>query len=163
MENTIELGSKEEQLQKEVRTKTELWRTKEQRRHLKRQLSLTDRLMSVLEDALADDREMYRYVQCVKTGVGSETVCEERQAVNEERLGKIVKALSELISIQHDILAVPLFKESADTENTKTKLSSDRDISLRKIELELMKIDGGECREIPQQLLAALSGDEDDP
>ncbi len=161
MENTAELEKKEEARLAE-RKKIELWRTKEQRRHLKRQLAVTDRLLSVVEKALCDEKELYRYVQSSKSGAVTGSVCEEKQAVNEERLGKIVKALSELIGIQHEILAVPLFKESADAENTRSKLESDRDISLRKIELELMKVDGGEGQSIPEQLLEALSGDEDD-
>lgn len=157
MEKTEESARRTEQ------HRTELWRVKEQRRHLKRQLALTDRLLGVVENALDDERELYRYVQSVKLGGAVETVCEERQAINEERFGKLVKALSELIGIQREILAVPLFKEYTDADNTKAKLENDRDISLRKIEIELMKVDGGESGAVPEQLLAALSGDDDDP
>ncbi len=156
MENTEETVRHKEQ------QRTELWRLKEQRRHLKRQLALTDRLLGVLEAALEDERELYRYVQSSKSGSAPETVCVERAAVNEERLGKMVKALSELIGIQHEILAVPLFKEYTDADNTRAKLENDRDISLRKIEIELMKVDGGDSGTVPEQLLAALSGDDDD-
>lgn len=144
------------------RSKTELWRVKEQRRHLKRQLAAADKLLGVIENALCDERELFRYVTVTKSGGTSETVCEEKQAVNEERLSKIVKALSELVEIQHEILAVPLFKEAGDYENTKTKLENDRDISLRKIEIELLKVDGGESQAVPEELLAALGGDEND-
>ncbi len=163
MENVSHSAAKEEERQRAERNRTELWRTKEQRRHLKRQLAVTDSLLGMVENALSDEKELYRYIQSSKSGSTTETVCEERQMFNEERLGKMVKALSELIGIQHEILAVPLFKESADADNTRTKLESDRDISLRKIEIELMKIDGGEGGSVPEQLLAALSGDEDDP
>ncbi len=143
--------------------RTELWRLGEQRRHLKRQLAVTDRLLGMAEKALEDDRELYRYTHSSKSGGNTETACEERQIFNEERFGKFVKALSELVDIQNGILAVPLFKEGADAENTQAKLQSDRDISLRKIEIELMKVDGAETQEVPEQLLAALSGDDDDP
>lgn len=162
MEKTSESMAKEAEKSLVQKTRTELWRLGEQRRHLKRQLSVTDRLLGMIENALEDERELYRYLQSSKSGGAVETSCEERQIFNEERLGKIVKALSELIGIQNEILAVPLFKENADAENSKAKLQSDRDISLRKIEIELMKVDGAECQSVPEQLLAALSGDEND-
>ncbi len=163
MDNTEDIIKKEERRCTAERRKTEAWRCREQRRHLKRQLAITDVLLGALEKAVSDEKELYRYVVSTKNGGAVETVCEERQAVNEERLGKIVKALSELIGIQHDILAVPLFKESADADNSKAKLENDRDISLRKLEIELMKVDGADSQAIPEQLLAALSGDDDDP
>lgn len=156
----MEIEEKED-LQTE-RKKTEQWRIKEQRRHLRRQLGLTDRVLAVCEKALKDEHELYRYVQTAKSGGSCETVCEEKPALNEDRLAKIVKALSELIGIQHSILAVPLFKEGADAENTRAKLGSERDIALRKIEIDLMKIDGGEEKSMPEELLAALNGDADD-
>lgn len=139
------------------------WRCREQRRHLKHQLALTDSLLGIVEKAVGDEREIYRYIVSTKSSGAAGTVCTELDAVNEERLLKLVKVLSELIGIQHDILAVPLFKETADAENSRAKLESDRDIALRKIELELMKVDGSESNAIPEQLLDALSGDDDDP
>ncbi len=163
MENSSEFESKEDQRQKAERRKIGLWRTREQRRHLKRQLEVTDRVLGVVEKALQDERELYRYISSCKNGGVTETLCEERQALNEDRLAKLVKALSDLIGIQHEILAVPLFKEATDADNTRAKLESDRDISLRKLEIELMKVDGGDGQDVPEQLIAALSGDDDDP
>ena len=161
MENTSEQTALDEK-RAVHKKRTELWRLGEQRRHLKRQLALTDRLLEIAEKALEDERELYRYMQSSKSGGNVENICEERQIFSDERFGRLVKALSELIDVQNGILAVPLFKESADAENTHSKLQSDRDISLRKLEIELMKVDGAESQAVPEQLLAALSGDDDD-
>ena len=163
MENAAALEERESASIAKRRIKTESWRSREQQRHLKRQLAVTDKLLDVVDKALADERELYRYIQSTKSAGAVETLCEERELLNEERLAKLVKALSDLIGIQHEILAVPLFKEKHDADNTRAKLESDRDIALRKIELELMKTDGGESHTVPEQLLAALGGDADDP
>lgn len=163
MEKTEEIIKKEERRCTAERRKTEAWRCREQRRHLKRQLAIADTLLSAVEKAVSDEKELYRYIFSAKNSGAVETVCEERSALNEERLAKLVKTLSELIGLQHDILAVPLFKEAADADNSRAKLENDRDISLRKIEIELMKVDGGDTQAIPEQLLAALGGDDDDP
>lgn len=137
------------------------------RKCLARHLSITGRLLDIIEAALSNDDEMYYYIETLKSAQDGSIYAQERlRTINETRLGRLVKTLGEVIELQRLALSIPGYKESSDAhlagekerrerETAEQKLSHER----LKLELELLKLermgDKGE-RSLSASLLDAL-------
>lgn len=129
------------------------WRKANQLGTLQAHLRLTDRLLGLVEGALEDETELYRYVAANKMEFTIETL----KCLNEDRLGKLVKAVGELMEMQRETLSVAGYKESSDSRIAAGKLANDRETAMRKLDIELMKLEQGGGA-VPESLLEALGG-----
>ena len=133
--------------------KLEAWRRANRLETLQTHMRLTDRLLSLVSAALEDETELYRYTATNKM----EFTCETINCINEDRLGKLVKAIGELMELQRETLDLGGYKEKADARAAAKKLGNDREAAMRKLDIELMKLEqsgGG----ISESLLEALGG-----
>jgi len=75
-----------------------------------RQLALTDRMLELLTNALADDDELYRHVEFAKSTAGSEFFCERLSAFAEERAARIGRKPSTGEAVEIPAKKIPSFK-----------------------------------------------------
>lgn len=107
----------------------------------KRHWEIAERLIRIVEKAMEDEYEPYRYVETLKDGASTALDCSTLNALNETRLGKIAKLLSDLFEIQRTALGIPCVKEKNDAKNAEKKLSQELHLADRKFELDLMKLE----------------------
>lgn len=120
-------------------------------------LRITARLLDIAQAALASDSEMYTYIEVLKSG-GWEV--ERLSVLNEVRFARMVKLIADIIALEREALGIPQFKEQSDARLGRDKLERDREISLRKLELELMKLENGATGEgggVSTRLIDALT------
>lgn len=126
---------------------------------MEKQLELTDSLLEKLLETAKSGSELYYYIDERRSGDGSyEFLADKLPVLNEERLLKLVKAAGELFLLQRMALGLPDIKD----ELAERKLEQEKAIASRKLDLELLKIDGPAERESDDGFLAALglSGNE---
>ncbi|MBQ4313315.1 MAG: hypothetical protein IJC18_03795 [Clostridia bacterium] len=126
------------------------------------QLAVTDRLLEIIAGALEKEDELYYHVAFAKSSDGSEFVAQRLPMLNDERLGRIVKALSDIFTLQRMVLGIHDYKD----ELSALKIEKDSHLASRKLELELLKIENsqGAPDTAPDGFLAALGlaeGDEE--
>lgn len=107
----------------------------------KRHFAVADRIIGIVEDALKDEFEAYRYVETLKDGTATVLDCSTLGALNEVRLGRIVKLLADLFDIQRTALGIPCVKEKNDVSTAAKKLEQELHIADRKLDFELMKLE----------------------
>lgn len=96
---------------------------------LERQMSITSRLLDIVGTALDDPDEPYLWIEPVKSASGGFSA-ERLQALNENRLSKLVRLLADIFEMQYAALQIPRYKERHDAEN-----------AAKKLELELLKLE----------------------
>lgn len=106
-----------------------------------RHFEIAERLVKIVEHALEDELEPYRYVETLKDGASTVLDCSALGALNEVRLGRIVKLLSDLFDIQRTAIGIPCVKEKNDAKNAEKKLTQELRLANRKFELDLMKLE----------------------
>ena len=107
----------------------------------KRHFELAEKIIGIVENSLEDELEPYRYVETLKDGTSTVLDCSTLGALNETRMGRIVKLLADLFDIQREALGIPCVKEKYDSGNARKKLAQELHIADRKLELELMKLE----------------------
>lgn len=106
-----------------------------------RHYAVAESIISIVERALEDELEPYRYVETLKDGTATVLDCSALGALNEVRLGRIVKLLADLFDIQRTALGIPCVKEKNDRLNANKKLAQELHIADRKFELDLMRLE----------------------
>lgn len=135
-----------------------------------RQLALTDRLLAAVSRALEDEDELYRHVEFAKSTSGSEFICERLQALDEERLARYVRLTTELFEQQRIILGIHDYRDELsaakleqDERLTLDKLERQTELANRKLELELIKLEGASgTQDDSDGFLAALGLESED-
>ena len=122
--------------------------TNDPRITLERQMNITSRLLDIVSSALDDPDELYIWVEPVKSANGGYS-CERLRALNEARLGRLVKTLADIFEMQYAALQIPRYKERHDAEN-----------AARKLELELLKLENSMSQDVicDDGFLDALGG-----
>lgn len=138
------------------------WRREQAHEKIKKHLAVTDRLLDMVLNALDDDRALHRHVSATKTGGVTEMTCQELPVMDVDRVEKLAKAVELLLKMQRDTLGIAVFKEEADERADQRKLLNDRETAERKLELELLKLDGVSSSAVPDSLLEAITGVTDD-
>ncbi len=103
--------------------------------------SIAQRIIDIVQKALEDELEPYRYVETLKNGNATVLDCSTLGALNEVRLGRIVKLLTDLFDIQREALGIPCVKEKNDHLHANKKLAQELHIADRKFELDLMRME----------------------
>ena len=106
-----------------------------------RHYAVAESIIRIVENALEDEFEPYRYVETLKDGSATVLDCSTLGALNEVRLGRIVKLLADLFDIQRAALGIPCVKEKNDNLNAHKKLAQELHLADRKFELELMRME----------------------
>lgn len=106
-----------------------------------RHYAVAESIIRIVERALEDEFEPYRYVETLKDGTATVLDCSTLGALNEVRLGRIVKLLADLFDIQRTALGIPCVKEKNDNLNAHKKLAQELHIADRKFELDLMRME----------------------
>ena len=106
-----------------------------------RHFAVAERIIGIVEHALEDELEAYRYVETLKDGSATVLDCSTLGALNEVRLGRIVKLLADLFDIQRTALGIPSVKEKNDVSTAAKKLALELHIADRKLDFELMKLE----------------------
>ncbi|MBE6765571.1 MAG: hypothetical protein E7546_06840 [Ruminococcaceae bacterium] len=119
-------GWKKQRKQKTGETDTE----SQKKTHISRQLEITDRLLDIIAQALENPDELFGYVECQKVGGEVEFAYEKIPYINDARLARLVKAVSDIFELQRLALCIPEFKEQHDAQ-----------FAERKLDLELLKIE----------------------
>lgn len=133
---------------------------------LGRQLAITDRLLEVILAAVSSDDELFCHVEFSKGAGGSEFVCQRMSVLDEERLGRIVKAVSDICELQRVLLGIHDYRDELtarklEQEGTlaSRKLEQDGYIAGRKLDIELLKLESSDDGEqSPEDFIAALMG-----
>jgi hypothetical protein len=172
-ENWREIKKREESMTSPLFSKEKCKNLQEE--HLRRHLQLTDKLLSIAEKALENEDDLFIHVEVQKSAsAGTAFLAEKLPAIDEVRLGRLVKALGDIFELQRAALSIPAFKEAHDAHLTSEKLKiesrlagekeeREREIAIKKLELELLKLErgaaGGVCG-VSDSLLSALSDDD---
>jgi hypothetical protein len=83
---------------------------------LNKHLDLSNTLQGLIEDALGDDREFYKYVEKLKQPDFSEVIaCEEKPALNTARLKQAVDMVEKLQKMQRQTLGILDAKDEIQT------------------------------------------------
>lgn len=106
-----------------------------------RHYAIAESIICIVENALEDGLEPYRYVETLKDGTSTVLDCSTLGALNEVRLGRIVKLLADLFDIQRTALGIPCVKEKNDNLNAHKKLAQELHLADRKFELDLMRME----------------------
>ena len=115
---------------------------------INRQLSLTDRMLDIIEAALTDADELYGYAEFCKSTSGSEFVCERLRFLNDERFARLVKTAVDVFELQRTVLEIHEYKDEVsaqknrmDVQLAESKLRQQTELAERKLELELLKLE----------------------
>ena len=107
---------------------------------LQKQLAVTDRLLALIGAALENDDELYYHTEFAKSTGGSEFVCQRLDVIDDERLLRFVKAVGDICTLQRMLLGLHDYRD----ELTALKLEQDGRIASRKLDIEMLKLDGGD-------------------
>ncbi len=137
-----------------------------------RQLELTDKLMEIIERAIGDEDELYGWVEFWKTTSTGEFVAERLKYLNDERLGRLIKAAGDVFGLQREVLGIHDYRDElsarkleSDADIARSKLLQQAQIAGRKLELELLRMESAQEGEATDDFLEALGmgdGDEAD-
>ncbi|MBG9773559.1 phage terminase small subunit-related protein [Brevibacillus laterosporus] len=112
-----------------------------------RHLRVSDKLLSVIEDALGDEQQFYKYVEKLRTGYGSgefdeELKMEVLETLNEAKLLNTVSAMEKLQKMQRQLIGILDEKDR------------------RKLEMDRRRLfgEGEEDQEEDDGFMAALDG-----
>jgi len=126
----------------------------------RRQLELTDRLMELMLTALRDEQQLFYHVSVTKASSGAEFVCQSLGALDDERLLRLVKAAADICELQRMLLDVHPYRDVIAAR----KLEQDGALASRKLDIELLKLEGpSEEEQSPEEFLAALLGAAENP
>lgn len=126
----------------------------------RRQLELTDRLLELVLTAMRDDKQLLYHVSFCKATEGSEFICQPLGALDDERLLRLVKAATDICELQRTLLDVHPYRDVIAAR----KLEQDGALASRKLDIELLKLEGAsEEEQSPEEFLAALLGADGQP
>ena len=115
---------------------------------MNRQLSLTDRMLDIIETALNDEDELFGHVEFCKSTSGSEFICERLRFLNDERFARLVKTAADVFELQRNVLEIHDYKDEVSAQKNKmdvqlaeNKLRQQTELAERKLELELLKLE----------------------
>ena len=115
---------------------------------INRQLSLTDRMLDILETAFSDEDELFGYVEFCKSTSGSEFIAERQRFLNDERFARLVKTAADVFELQRHVLEIHDYKDEVSAQKNKmdvqlaeNKLRQQTELAERKLELELLKLE----------------------
>lgn len=109
-----------------------------------RQLAITDKMLDIISTAMENPDEFYYHIEFGKTSGGSEFVIQRLDALNDERIGRLVKSVGEIFELQRIALGIHDYRD----EVAARKVDQDGEIAGRKLELEMIKLENaGGCEE----------------
>lgn len=95
-----------------------------------RHLRVSDKLISIIEEALEDENELYKYVEKLRQGYGpgafnESIVVDVKDALNDSKLVNIVQSLEKLQKMQRQTLGILDAKDQHKIEMDKRKMDDD--------------------------------------
>lgn len=95
-----------------------------------RHLRVSDKLISIIEEALEDENELYKYVEKLRQGYGKgafeeSIVVDVKDALNDAKLLNIVQSLEKLQKMQRQTLGILDAKDQHKIEMDKRKMGDD--------------------------------------
>lgn len=95
-----------------------------------RHLRVSDKLISIIEEALEDENELYKYVEKLRQGYGKgvfeeSIVVDVKDALNDAKLVNIVQSLEKLQKMQRQTLGILDAKDQHKIEMDKRKMGDD--------------------------------------
>lgn len=122
---------------------------------LTKQLAVTDRLLDVIGEALEREGELNFHTEFAKSSGGSEFVCQRLETIDDERLLRFVKAVADVCELQRILLGVHEYRD----ELAAVKLEQDGRLASRKLDIEMLKLDGGgDDERTAEEFVTALLG-----